>query len=576
MTNAQARLGCVLGLLGVTIASGCGGDRGDGDSRGGTWSPSSGSGSGGEASGGDGDAGGASQGESGGSGDSEGSGGASGSGATDGSIRLDVGDTGGMDSGGEGGGTYRCEDVVDTTSNLGCEFWAVDLPNSWGPFRQGGGTPADQQYAVVVANTTPETATVDVFLGAAGMPVDTAAVPPGETHRFELPAQNIAETEISTDGTAYRIESTVPITAYQFNPLDNVGEIFSNDASLLFPTHVYGTDYVAVTADSLYHNYLDPQFGFPQTENAGAFVSVVANEDGTTVDAYPTSALYPGATTGVVLNRGQVFTVVSQGPNQFPTPEGGGNLSGTRVVADKPVAVFSGNVMSLEPSSATCCGDHTEHQMIPLTAWGTEYVAAPPPPPQGNRSLMGYRVTGGFDGTTLAYSPAAPPGAPATIDAYETVRFQTDQAFAVVSADDDKPFALTQFLLSNAEYGGNGGEDPGDPGMILLPAVAQFQNLYTFLAPAGYDVQYLTVVAPVGTAVMLDGAPLNGETSPAGTAGGIAYEAITAPISDGAHTVESPDAPVGITVVGYALWVSYGYPGGSGVEVISIPPPPPG
>jgi len=44
---------------------------------------------------------------------------------------------------------------------------------------------------------------------------------------------------------AYRISSELPVVAYQFNPLDNVG-VFSNDASLLLPTSAAGDEYTVV------------------------------------------------------------------------------------------------------------------------------------------------------------------------------------------------------------------------------------------------------------------------------------------------------------------------------------------
>ena len=44
-----------------------------------------------------------------------------------------------------------------------------------------------------------------------------------------------------------------------------------------------------------------------------------------------------------------------------------------------------------------------------------------------------------------------------------------------------KPFALTQFLLSNQAINPLG--QPGDPAMIALPAAAQFETNYIFLVP---------------------------------------------------------------------------------------------
>jgi hypothetical protein len=487
-----------------------------------------------------------------------------------GAEKFDVGGTG-TGNAGDGFPADSCEAAAMAESNQGCEFWAVDLPNAWAGIN-GSPAPQDQQFAVVVANTASDLpANVSVYLGAGAAAVDSATVEIGQIHEFRLAAQNQAARSNTYDGAAYRVESDVPITAYQFNPLDNTVQVFSNDASLLFPTHVLGTDYTAITGDSiLLSTDLEPQ-----GDNSGAFVSVVATEDGTTVDLFPTWPLYPGAAQGVTLQRGQVFTAVSLGPNTYPGVGGDGNLSGSRVVADRPVAVFSGNVATIEPNPGQCCADHLEQQMLPLVAWGDGYAAAPPPAPAGTGgdNPAAYRITGSFDGTPLQYSPAAPAGAPATINAAQTVRFQTDQAFTVTSGDPDKPFAITQFLLSNQVISPFG--QAGDPAMISLPAVEQFQTNYIFLVPDGYVANFVTVIRVAGTEVSRDGVSVaNANWRPVGNLGGVAYEFVQLSVPTGSHSIES-DEPCGIISVGYDTDVSYGYPGGSGLKIISEPPPPP-
>jgi hypothetical protein len=485
--------------------------------------------------------------------------------------RLDLGEAEG--TAGEGGDGIRpdtCEAAAMAESNQGCEFWAVDLPNAWAGIN-GSPSPEDQQFAVAVANTASDVpAQVSVFLGATNTMVDSANVPIGEIHEFRLAAQNQEPRANTYDGTAYRIESDVPITAYQFNPLDNTVQVFSNDASLLFPTHVLGSDYTAVTGDSIVLGTDED----PTGDNAGAFVSVVATQDGTTVDLFATWGLYPGESMGIVLDRGQVFTAVSVGPMTYPGVTGDGNLSGSRVVADHPVAVFAGNVATIEPNPGQCCADHLEQQMLPLVAWGHGYAAAPPPGPSGTvDNPAGYRITGSFDGTPLQYSPATPPGAPTTIDAAQTVRFQTDQPFTVTSGDPDKPFSITQFLLSNQVIAPLG--QSGDPAMISLPAAEQFQTHYIFLVPDGYAANFVTVIRVAGTDVQRDGVSVAAANwRSIGTLGGVDYEFAQLSVPTGSHSIDSEE-PCGIISVGYDTDVSYGYPGGSGLKIISEPPPPP-
>ena len=463
-----------------------------------------------------------------------------------------------------------CEVSGDLGTNKGCQFWAVDLPNAWWNV-QGNLGAAYQQFAVVVANTdTEEEAEVRVFRGDEDTDVDRVVVPVGEIHAFELEALNIQPDSNSYDGVAYRIESTVPIIAYQFNPLENITPPYSNDASLLFPSHALGSDYAAITGDAI---TLADEFN--RTYNGGAFVSVVATADETTIDVSPTAAVYPGALTGITLDRGQVATILSRASGGSIVA-GDGNLSGTRVTSDKPVAVFSGNVATLEPTLPTyCCADHQEHQMIPFVAWGTSYVAAPAPEPIDNdggdaNDASLYRITGAQADIELTYDPASPDGAPTMLGAFETVTFVTDQPFTVKS--NDKLFVVTQFLQSNQQFSGGTSSYPGDPAMMVLPASAQFESRYVFLIPAGYAHNFVTVIAEAGSAVTLDGNTIEGSQFQAlGSLDGKTYVFAQVRLAPGHHNLES-DQPSAILVTGFDDDVSFGYPGGAGLRVISENP----
>jgi hypothetical protein len=462
--------------------------------------------------------------------------------------------------------TGSCADIVDELSSQGCVFWGVDLPNSRQP--APGGIAEQQQYAVVVANGSPTlAATVRVFVGAEGEPIDEAVVAAENTHTFALPSASIDPTQTTVGGLAYRIESDVPITAYQFNPLQNA-DVYSNDATVLWPEHVLAPDYTAVTDDA--------------TSAAPTYVSIVATENDTEVEVFATTTLAGATPPSATLQRGEVLTVVSV--LRDASPPNAGNLSGSRIVADKPVAAFSGNVSApIIPAgsgwvggSRICCADHLEHQLIPLQAWGAVHVVATPAPAYYPVDPARYRITGAYDGTTLQWDPAPPPGAPASVDAGQTATFETDLSFIVVSDDTNKPFSITQFLPSgDTSESLFDDERRGDPAMIIIPPREQLEDKYVFAIPSAYALNMLTVVAEDGAALELDGVAIDGPFSALGILDGIDWVYAHVPVDEGTH-VMTGSAAFGLTVAGYDVEVSYGFAAGSGFEAISIPPRPPG
>ena len=101
-------------------------------------------------------------------------------------------------------------------------------------------------FAVIVSNTDEvDTATVTVTLPDGNQ--ISEAVGPESLHIFNLPADWGIEGSGLTQN-AFHIESTHPIVTHQFNPLHNV-DVFSNDASVLLPVDMMGSEYYVVTLE---------------------------------------------------------------------------------------------------------------------------------------------------------------------------------------------------------------------------------------------------------------------------------------------------------------------------------------
>ena len=157
-----------------------------------------------------------------------------------------------------------CEAAANDPSNVGCEFWAVDLDNEAFETELGfSNDAAAQQYAVAVANENDYEVAVTVTRNDArfGDPaqevvVSTVTIAANDMMRIDLPqrevdgsmAQNGPYNRNSGSGTfvsshAYRIQSSGPVVAYQFNPIE---QQYSNDASVLIPIQALGSHYYVI------------------------------------------------------------------------------------------------------------------------------------------------------------------------------------------------------------------------------------------------------------------------------------------------------------------------------------------
>jgi hypothetical protein len=116
--------------------------------------------------------------------------------------------------------------------------------------------------------------------------------------------------------------------------------------------------------------------------------------------------------------------------------------------------------------------------------------------------------------------------------------------------------------------------------MILLAPLVQFRQDYLILAPLDYQMDFITVVAPAGASVTLDGRQLGGgavgapnsDWVPLGQLQNRAWQTLAVEIGDGPHRLVS-DQDIGVIVYGLDRDVSYGYLGGLDLERLNGRPP---
>lgn len=251
--------------------------------------------------------------------------------------------------------------------------------------------------------------------------------------------------------------------------------------------------------------------------------------------------------------------------------------------------------------------------MFPLASLGQGFVGAPSAS-RGGTPIDVWRLTAGDEPVSLTWVDR-PGGAPDALDAFESVEFIATDAFAVTGngrlqlmqilassqqvletcqddfdcgdgisalcaagrcvtmcdpAQDGEDCPVLATCLSDPLYPEYGYCEPvGDPATILVPPVEQFRSDYVFLTPDDYAHDYVTVIAPEGTTVEIDGQEIPG-FRPIGDVGGTSYSYATFEIRvDGTHVVHA-SAPVALLVYGYDQDVSYGYPAGLDLEELLI------
>lgn len=503
-----------------------------------------------------------------------------------------------------------CEADIKQNTNVGCQYWSVDLDNdpTHHPMFPNQPTPEMFPHSVVIANPGTADATIRFWVmtgcpnGTACAPgintcngqpetvcdapkvqeyelvIEDPVVPAGQSREFKMPVMNLAGSQIARK--AIRVMASLPVVAYQFNPF-NSENAASNDGSLLLPQNSLGTTYFVVSLPSR-----GAMMGFP--ENNG-FLTVVATVPNTQVQVTPTVKVIANPAKGVpqdgttpeYLAAGQTYTFMLQPydvlnleqlaeggivpPGQFPK-----DLTGTKVTANQPVAVFSGHQVAGVQEAIkqqmtdvwdSCCTEHLEEQLMPVEAWGTQALCVKSKP-RGYEADR-FIVVAGEAGVELTTDPPIDGiNGKMLTNAGDSLRVETQDSFVLTATG---KIQVVQFLMSQGQTQAIGTEPgTGDPSMLILPPSDQYRNEYVIRTADGYGTNWVTVIRPLGLEVLLDGAAI--PDSAFVSLGDGTWEYAYRQVDTGNHSLNAAQ-PFGLMVYGYGGVTAYGYPGGMKVEM---------
>ena len=453
----------------------------------------------------------------------------------------------------------------DTPAHVAVEYAGVTLPIEQFAYIPSGAGPTLQYEPFDPALGIPPGEVVILFLGGPRLddPPPLSATCPFDS-AVPFGAMQHDKTAI---GASFRITSDVPVVSYEINPYGG-GSAAVTAASLLLPTSVWDTDYVAV-------NVYEMDIDKPS-------MNIVATEDDTKVTLLPTKPVEGGG--GIPAgpaNQPLSFTLQKGENAQLTQAEA---LTGTIVKADKPVGFMAGPRCMRAPKGTTYC-DHGEQMIPPVKALGSEYVGVMHRPRKSEPAL--WRVIGAVDGTQLSWSESV--GGPATLAAGQVVELATGKPFVVHSQDDAHPFMLFTLMASNGYMPDLDGY--GDPDFVISVPPKQYRASYVFFADPTYPETNLVIVRAKKDGafrpVTLDCAGELAGWQPVGDYEWTRVDLITHDFQDvgacstGRHEIGS-EAPFGLWVWGwgspetgdfqqgiFTRDVSYGYPGGMNVQPIN-------
>jgi hypothetical protein len=326
---------------------------------------------------------------------------------------------------------------------------------------------------------------------------------------------NVASTAV------FELTSDKPVSLYCY-----FETLFGSEAFTPFPVESWGTDYYAMTLGNQYINDVpDPEENVYPLRTPSEIV-VIASQNGTAVTIAATDSVIGPRARTVTLDAGQAYLIESSTRDTLV-----GDLSGSHITADKPIAVLSGNTRQQGGIGAnlirTPSGNSSANTIVewldPVSAAGKTFVYRPLAPQVADSSEELIRIYGISPGVTTVVSSNGGP-----------TRYIPQGSFAEYSSllfhsgDSTQPFALHadrpalgmvvsgSYAIFESPFTDYLGARTWGPAMANLVPYERWITFGRFNTPDFPPAlkHYVVIVADSSARLWLDGKPVSFSSDP--------------------------------------------------------------
>ncbi len=336
---------------------------------------------------------------------------------------------------------------------------------------------------------------------------------------------------------------------------------WSSDAFLALPVEVLGNDNYVLSYPSTIST--DPRNDRLNIADWRSQFAVIGSEDSTKVTIIPSTEINGIRNSFVInLNAGEIFFAKA---GSLALALAGTDVSGTRVISDKPVVVYGSHQRTNIPFNQSSGRDHLVEQMIPVKHWALGSIATPfnqVPKSSPDQDFM--RIIASEDSTLIALDSIP-------------VRIINKGEIGVVPLNNteiittNKPVMIAQYHNSSVDEKEIRIETDtlGDPFYTLTFAREQFDSIYTFnsFSSVEFREHYINIAIPTERikTIVLDGSSVNESSFKRIKKTSYSYAQIK--VNSGSHHIHAA-SPFALQIYGYGGYNSYGYPGGIVLDTI--------
>ena len=359
--------------------------------------------------------------------------------------------------------------------------------------------------------------------------------PNGFNQSFDLGAEGFAVVNLNlsdqlasgtVENKGFKVTSDASVSGYFLSRAPA-----TTDMTYLIDGDRLGTNYIV----SGYQNIRQDQ------------MSVQATQDNTSVTFTPKGA----APFTVTLNAGQTFMYTAST-----------QLTGSRILADKPIAVFSGNQCTNIPTGVSAC-DHIVEQMPSVDQLSNTYVVAQTPRTGTLGNVL--RVVATADATEVRVNGTS-------VATLNTGEFYEGRVAGGQVIEANNKILVAQYLIGQSQAG-----VPTDPAMTIVPGADQWLKSYVFATPSGsadFPTDFVSIIIQTSSlgSLTVDGVAADATLfNPLGSSiysfGNIDVSSTTGPFAI------SADTPFQLLLSGFGSFDSYFTYGGASFSPGASPPP---